>query len=92
MRHIGEALGDEIAPDGEHGAENAGEEKGDALTDFSVQIGPVAPLLAEGYAKNTLIDIRYISPELLDRFVTLDGQNVLFLYSVSVLNHSETIR
>ena len=52
----------------------------------------IAPLLAEGYAKITLIDIRYISPELLDRFVTFDGQDVLFLYSVSVLNHSETIR
>ena len=52
----------------------------------------IAPLLAEGYAKITLIDIRYISPELLDRFVTFDGQDVLFLYSVSVLDHSETIR
>ena len=52
----------------------------------------IAPLLAEGYAKITLIDIRYLSPEMLDRFVTFDGQDVLFLYSASVLNHSETIR
>lgn len=52
----------------------------------------IAPLLAEEYSKITLIDIRYLSPELLDRFVTFAGQDVLFLYSVSVLNHSETIR
>ena len=52
----------------------------------------IAPLLADGYAKITLIDIRYISPNLLDRFITFDGQDVLFLYSVPVLNNSETIK
>ena len=52
----------------------------------------VAPLLAEGYVAVTLVDIRYLSPELLDRFVTFADQDVLFLYSVSVLNNSVTIK
>lgn len=52
----------------------------------------IAPLLAEGYAKITLVDIRYISPNMLDRFIDFEKQDVLFLYSVSVLNNSITIK
>ena len=52
----------------------------------------IAPLLAEGYAKITLVDIRYLSPQMLDRFITFTDQDVLFLYSVSVLNNSVTIK
>lgn len=52
----------------------------------------LAPLLISGYSKITLIDIRYISPDLLDRFVTFKNQDVLFLYSTSVLNNSSTIK
>ena len=52
----------------------------------------IAPLLAEGYAKITLIDIRYLAPELLGRFVDFGAQDVLFLYSATVLNSSETLR
>lgn len=52
----------------------------------------IAPLFAEGYAKITLVDIRYISPQMLARFLEFDQQDVLFLYSTSVLNHSVTIK
>lgn len=52
----------------------------------------IAPLLAEGYASITLVDIRYLSPSMLGRFISFTGQDVLFLYSTSVLNHSETIK
>ncbi|MGN1339080.1 MAG: hypothetical protein ACI4WS_02190 [Oscillospiraceae bacterium] len=52
----------------------------------------LAPLLAEGYAKITLVDIRYLSPMLLGRFVDFHGQDVLFLYSTLVLNNSVTIK
>ena len=52
----------------------------------------LAPLLLEGYARVTLVDIRYISPALLDRFISFADQDVLFLYSTSVLNSSETIK
>ena len=50
------------------------------------------PLLAEGYREITLIDIRYLSPASLGRFVDFDAQDVLFLYSTSVLNDSSTIK
>ena len=52
----------------------------------------IAPLLAEGYATITLVDIRYISPNMLGRFISFENQDVLFLYSVSVLNNSITIK
>lgn len=52
----------------------------------------LAPLLTSAYAKVTLVDIRYVQPERLGRWLTFDSQDVLFLYSVSVLNHSETLK
>ncbi len=51
----------------------------------------IAPLLVEGYSKVTLIDIRYLRPEFIGRFVDFDEQDVLFLYSTLILNNSETI-
>lgn len=50
----------------------------------------LVPLLAEGYARITLVDIRYLAPERLGSFVDFTGQDVLFLYSAPVLN-SNTI-
>lgn len=52
----------------------------------------IAPLLAEDYKKITLVDIRYLHPLLLGNFIEFDSQDVLFLYSTSVLNNSETIK
>ncbi len=52
----------------------------------------IAPLFAEGYSKITLIDIRYLAPQLLGRFVEFGGQDVLFLYSAPVLNNSTTLK
>ena len=53
----------------------------------------IAPLLAQGYAKVTVVDIRYMAPALAGRFVDLSqADDVLFLYSTGVLNHSETIQ
>ena len=50
------------------------------------------PLLLTDYAKVTAVDIRYIQPALLDRYIDFQGQDVLFLYSTLVLNNSETIK
>ena len=50
------------------------------------------PLLAEGYAKITLIDIRYLPSALVGNYVTFSNQDVLFLYSTSVLNNSITLK
>lgn len=46
------------------------------------------PLLAQGYKTITLVDVRYISSQMLDRFIDFHGQDVLFLYSTLVLNNS----
>ncbi len=52
----------------------------------------IAPLLAEGYRKVTLVDIRYLPPAVLGEYIDFEGQDVLFLYSTSVLNNSSTIK
>lgn len=46
----------------------------------------MVPLLVDDYATVTLVDIRYLSTQLLDQFLTFDGQDVLFMYSTLVLN------
>ena len=46
----------------------------------------IAPLLLDGYSKITLVDIRYIHPDLLGKFIDFQGCDVLFLYSSLVLN------
>lgn len=46
----------------------------------------IAPLLTAGYSKITLVDLRYIHPELLGNFVDFNNQDILFLYSTLILN------
>ena len=48
----------------------------------------LAPLLVQGYKTVTLVDVRYISSQMLDRFLDFHGQDVLFLYSTLVLNNA----
>ncbi|MBO5373024.1 MAG: hypothetical protein J6A75_09950 [Lachnospiraceae bacterium] len=52
----------------------------------------IAPLLASSYDKTTLIDIRYINSSVLEQYVDFNNADVLFLYSVPVLNNSETLK
>lgn len=52
----------------------------------------IAPLLATGYSKVTLVDIRYIHSAMLGAFVKFDNQDVLFLYSTLVLNSSTSFK
>ena len=49
-------------------------------------------LLATGYQKITLLDVRYLSSYSLPSLIDFKNQDVLFLYSTSVLNHSETLK
>ncbi|MCI8371567.1 MAG: hypothetical protein HFI75_04065 [Lachnospiraceae bacterium] len=51
----------------------------------------ITPLLVEGYSKITLVDIRYLRVDFLDKFIEFDGQDVLFLFSTLILNNSETL-
>ena len=48
----------------------------------------IAPLLVQEYSKITLIDIRYISSDLLDQYINFEKQDVLFLYSSLILNQN----
>ncbi|MBE6932973.1 MAG: hypothetical protein E7464_06320 [Ruminococcaceae bacterium] len=52
----------------------------------------IAPLLAEGYRKVTLVDIRYLPSAVLGEYIDFEGQDVLFLYSTLVLNNSSTMK
>lgn len=52
----------------------------------------IAPLLISGYSKITLVDVRYIHPDLLGQFVDFENCDILFLYSTFVLNHSDTLK
>lgn len=52
----------------------------------------IAPLLVDEYQQVTLVDIRYLAPEMLGQFLDFEGCDVLFLYSTLVLNHSDTLK
>ena len=51
------------------------------------------PLLVESYRTIYAVDIRYLPSQLLGRYLTFDGsEDVLFLYSVMVLQNSLTMK
>ena len=52
----------------------------------------MVPLLVQDYATVTVVDIRYLTTELLGNFVEFRGQDVLFLYSTSVLNSENALK
>lgn len=53
----------------------------------------LAPLLAQGYSKITVVDIRYIQSSFVGNFVDFDAaDDVLFMYSTSLLNNSLALR
>ena len=73
--------------------ENPAGQEGKELIVFRDSFGSaMIPLLVQDYAKVTVVDIRYIQIDLLDRFIDFRDQDVLFLYSTLVLNNSATIK
>lgn len=48
----------------------------------------LAPLLTQNYSKITLIDLRYISSSILENYIEFKDQDVLFVYSTTVLNQN----
>ena len=52
----------------------------------------LAPLLLQDYKTVTLVDIRYVSSQLLGNFLTCQNQDVLFAYSTLILNSSSTLK
>lgn len=67
-------------------SENA---EGNRLIVFRDSFGSsIAPLLMSGYSEIVLIDLRYISSDMLGQYVDFENADVLFLYSTLMLNNS----
>lgn len=53
----------------------------------------IAPLMLKGYSKITLIDLRYITTDLLKDYIDFSqDQDVLFLYNTQILNNSAMLK
>ena len=52
----------------------------------------ISPLLLSGYSKITLVDIRYISSDMISQFVDFSNQDVLVIYSTMMINSSLTLK
>ena len=52
----------------------------------------LTPLLLAGYKTVTLVDIRYVRSDYLDQFVDFHGQDVLILYSTTLINGASVLR
>lgn len=50
------------------------------------------PLLVEAYSKITLVDTRYISPQILNKYINFENQDILFLYSIVLINNSTSLK
>lgn len=50
------------------------------------------PLMLEGYSKITVVDIRYISPQILGEYVDFTDCDVLFIYNSLILNQSNILK
>lgn len=73
--------------------ENSAAKSGKELVLFRDSFGSsIAPLLAEGYDKITVVDIRYIQSSFIGNFVDFENCDVLFLYSTALLNKSTALR
>ncbi len=52
----------------------------------------IAPLLIDNYKSITLVDLRYISFEMMEEYVDFTNKDVLILYSILLVNESGAIR
>ena len=73
--------------------ENPGAKTDRELVVFRDSFGSsLVPLLVQDYKTVTLVDLRYLDKQTLNRYVTFEKQDVLFLYSTLVLNNGTSIR
>jgi len=54
--------------------------------------GSLAPLLLPAYKTVTLVDIRYVNSMFLNQFVDFHGQDVLILYSTTLINGAAVLQ
>ena len=68
-------------------------ESGEELILFRDSFGSsITPYLMENYKKVYLVDIRYVSTDILDQFITFKDKDVLFMYSTLILNNSNILK
>ena len=75
--------------------ENKNQLNGRELVLFRDSFGSsLAPLLISNYSKITMIDLRYMSSKMLEQvgIEFTENQDVLFLYSVPIINNSFTLK
>lgn len=73
--------------------ENPGAATDEELILFRDSFGSsIAPLFLEAYRKIYVVDLRYLAADYLTNFIDFSGQDVLFLYSTTILNTSEMIK
>ncbi|WP_286173019.1 DHHW family protein [Caproiciproducens sp. MSJ-32] len=72
---------------------NTNNKSGKELIIFRDSFGSsLAPLLIDRYYKITLIDLRYISPSLLETIIKFNNQDILILYNTLIINNSSIIK
>lgn len=52
----------------------------------------LVPLFTEAYSKITLVDIRYMRSGDIENYIDFKNQDILFLYSTTVINNSSILR
>ncbi len=52
----------------------------------------LVPLMLDSYSKITVVDLRFISTELLPDYADLEADDVLFLYSTELVNNARLLR
>lgn len=73
--------------------ENISSETDKELIIFRDSFGSsIAPYFINSYQKITLVDTRYILPDMIGRFFEIKNSDVIFLYSTSLLNNSNTLK
>ena len=73
--------------------ENPHNDSGRELILFRDSYGSsLAPVMLEGYSKITVVDLRYITQELLAEYITFEDQDILLMYSSTIINNSDLIR
>lgn len=52
----------------------------------------LVPYFINGYKKITLVDIRYLPGDVIGKYIEFHNQDVLFIYSTSVLNNGNSLK
>ncbi len=52
----------------------------------------LVPLMLEGYSKITVVDLRYISSQILGEYVDFENCDVLFIYNTQIINQSSLLK